>query len=195
MPAAPVLLNELLPDVAVPCVTPAPDAAPDPAVAETELVAMPEDEFWDLVGVLGGSSDPAGFEALTDTLAKTDLDTAIAFQARLTLALHALDSGCRAEWYRVNEPMQMGFVSDDVFLYSRCDTVVAGREVWQDAVDTDTLPWGTVDPTTGNGEFLLYVAVDAADRMGTPLEEYFDAQFASYTLSFETGSNPLGWPE
>jgi len=164
-------------------------------VAETELVAMPEDEFWDLVGVLGGSSDLKGFELLTDALAKTDLDTVLAFQARLTLALHALDSGCRAEWYRLNEPTHFGFVSDDVFLYSRCDTVVAGREVWQEAVDSETLPWGTVDPTTGNGESLLYVAGDAADRMGTPLEAYYDAQNASFSLSFETGANPLGWPD
>lgn len=156
---------------------------------------MPEDDFWALIELLESSTEPDKVEALTSALAATDLASVIAFDARLTLALHQLDSLCRAQWYEANEPTGFGFVSDDVFLYARADTVAAGRETWQEAADTQTLPWGDVDPTTGGGELLLYVPFDAAERLGYTLDEYFAEVGDAFTLSYETGSNASGWSE
>lgn len=185
--------NLLLPGEAIICSTPAPDATPDSAVAIVEANAMPSDEFWQYIEVLDGTNSPAGFTRLETELAKADLDTIIAFDARLTLALHALDSDCRAEWYRLNEPAQFGFVSDDVFLYARADTISAGKATWEEAVNTQTLPWGGADPLAGTGEFLLYVGVGAAERQGITFDEYFAQLLERVPLSYETGSNPLGW--
>lgn len=185
--------NLLVPGGAVSCSTPAPDATPDPAVAFVEANAMASDEFWRYIELLEGTNSPEGYTKLETELAKVDLDTVIAFDARLTLALHALDSDCRAEWYRLNEPAQFGFVSDDVFLYARADTVSAGRANWEEAVATQTLPWGGADPLTGTGEFLLYVGLGAAERQGVTFDEYLDLRVDRVPLSYETGSNTLGW--
>jgi len=155
---------------------------------------MDEDRFWSLIVVLGGTTDLDSFDRLTLDLAELPLPEIAAFQARLTLALYALDSGCRAEWYRMNEPGRVGFVSDDVFLYARADTVTAGREVWSTAVETQTLPWGTVDPTTGNGELLLYVSFDAIDIAGLDVDEFYALLDAGITVSYETASSTAGWP-
>jgi hypothetical protein len=185
--------NLLLPDDAIICTTPAPDATPDAAVAIVEANAMPSDEFWQYIELLDGTNSPEGYTRLETELAKADLATVIAFDARLTLALHALDSDCRAEWYRLNEPAQFGFVSDDGFLYARADTVSAGRATWEEAVATQTLPWGGADPLTGTGEFLLYVGLAAAELQGVTFDEYLDRRVERVPLSYETGSNPLGW--
>ena len=185
--------NVLLPGDAVACTTSAPGATPDAAVAVVEANAMPNDEFWEYIELLGGANSPDGYTRLETELAKADLDTVVAFDARLTLALYALDSDCRAEWYRLNEPAQFGFVSDDVFLYARADTVSAGRETWEEAVSTQTLPWGGADPMSGAGEFLLFVGLGAAERQGVTIDEYFTLLAERVPLSYETGSTPLGW--
>lgn len=154
---------------------------------------MESDEFWSYIDVLGGSNSSEGYELLAIELATTDLETIVAFDARMTLALYALDSDCRAQWYLLNEPMQFGFVSDDVFLYARGDTVSAGRATWEEAIATQTLPWGGSDPWTGGGEGVLSIGLRAAEIRGVPFEEYLDLRFASIPLSYETGSNRPGW--
>lgn len=164
------------------------------ARSATDAVAMPADEFWEYIDILDGQTTELGFDKLTSALATAGPAAALAFDARLTLALYELDSLCRADWYEANDPGGLGFVSDDTFLYARCDTVVAGRANWEAAVADGTLPWGNVDATTGFGELLLYVGADAAARAGVPMEEYWDRRFSVVPLSYETGSNPNGWP-
>jgi hypothetical protein len=39
-----------------------------------------------------------------------------------------MPTSCRLVWYQENDPSGLGFVSDDTFLYARCDAIVAGRE-------------------------------------------------------------------
>jgi hypothetical protein len=185
--------NLLLPDQHIGCSTPNPTATPDPNVALTESIAMPSDEFWAYIDLLGGTNDPEGYDLVSAELAKTDLDTILAFEARLTLSLYALDSDCRAQWYLENEPMQFGFVSDDVFLYARGDTASAGRATWEEAVAENTLPWGGSDPTTGYGEYVLGVGYRAAELIGVPFDDFLDLKWETIPLSFETGSNSSGW--
>lgn len=47
----------------------------------------------------------------------------------------------------------------------------------------------------GIGELLLYVALDASIAQG--MEEYaiWELERERYSLSYESGSNPAGWPE
>jgi hypothetical protein len=188
------LLAESVPGETVPCLAPSASPAPDLAAEATRASAMDEGTFWGYIEELRGTTDPDGFESLTDKLAELTLSELVAFDARLTLSLYELDSGCRAEWYRLNEPEKLGFVSDDVFLYARADTIAAGREVWSEALATETLPWGKVDPSSGYGEFLLYVGADAADAAGLDLDEFYAEYAAATEVSYETGSNPAGWP-
>lgn len=191
--AAATFTNDLLPNQPIPCHLSDRPSAADPDAVATESVAMEEIAFWELIGAMGGETDTAGFDALTEKLAELSMDDLVAFEARLTLALYALDDPCRAEWYRVNEPGDVGFVSDDVFLYARCDTVAAGRAVWQDALTSRTLPWGTVDPSTGNGELLLYVAGEEVEDRQLDIDAFYDLVEQRILVSFETGSNPAGW--
>ena len=186
----PTLLNETTPDMEAgpPCELLPPPL--DPAALELDATAMPADEFWGYIDLLGGTTDEAGMEALTSALAERDLDTIVAFDERLLLSLYSLDFVCRYDWYIANDPLDIGYLGDDGFLYARADTVAAGRENFEAALAEGTIDWGTVDPTTGYGEILLYVAWDAATRIGLE-EEYWSAS-GSTPISFETGSNPAG---
>lgn len=180
--------------VAVDCPTIEPTVDDSEIRSSAEDAAMPADEFWDYIALLEGQTTEAGFDRLADALAAAGVDAALAFDIRLALSLYELDSLCRADWYSANDPAGLGSVSDDTFLYARCDTIAAGRANWEAAVADNTLPWGDVDPSTGMGEFLLYVGADAAQRLGVPIEEYWDRLYSALPLSYETGSNPNGWP-
>ena len=164
----------------------------DDAVAKTEAVAMPSPQFWTLIAALGGSTSDDAFDSLASALAGRTIDDLVAFAARLSLVVHALDTRARHTWYTANDPMGLGFVSDDVFLYARLDTICAGESVWLEAIREGTLPWGSVDPTLGAGELLLSAAPNAADAQGG--WEEFGAKYAERVLvSYETGSNTDGW--
>jgi hypothetical protein len=164
----------------------------DPAVASALAVAMPEAEFWELIEVMDGGEAEGDFRRLSEALAKRPIDDLVAFDARLALSLYALDDECRLLRYRDDDPHGMGFVSEDVFLYARADVVSMGKDAWDSAIADGRLP---VRMSEGIGELLLYVALDASVAQG--MEEYaiWDLERERYSLSYESGSNPAGWPE
>ena len=153
---------------------------------------MPEDRFWNLIDGLHHSLRQSSFDAVSRTLSAGSLDDIVAFDARMTLDLYELDSACRVEWYGRHDPDRLGFPLDDDFLYFRCSTIIAGRENFEKAVSSQTLPWGDVS-TEDSGEPLLYIGVTAAEMKGND-EAFLAEEKARIPLSYETASNPQGWP-
>jgi hypothetical protein len=165
-------------------------------LAATERVAMPEDRFWDLIGILHGSNGDVGYDLLTARLELESTKDLVAFDARLTIVLYALDDECRYDWYRQVDPSGLHFVADDDFLYFRTDTVSAGRSTWDEAVAADTLPWGTTEPVDHSGEPLLFVAENAARIAHGIGWSRWDAMTTDrFPISYETGSNVDGWSD
>jgi len=161
-------------------------------VERVEAVALAADDFWGLVETLPESAEPTDFTAMSTALAGCGLDDVLAFEARLTLALYALDSRTARDRYEQSDPDGPGTVSDDVFLYARADTVLAGRAAWERAVAEHTLE--RRDAPSRLGEYLLYVSWDAAVALGLTTDEYLDELVARIPLSYESGSNPEGRP-
>ncbi len=178
-------------EVAPPCVSAGPLDLDDPNVAQTLDVAMAEDEFWELIDVLGGRSAHSDFARLIGALEDRPAEDLVSFNARLTLALYALDDECHLRAYEEDDPSGIGFVSSDVFLYARADTVTAGREYWEEAIAGGRLPWGDVTP--GAGEALLFAALDASRTHGMDEYELWNLEDEAFALSYESGSNPDGW--
>jgi hypothetical protein len=173
--------------------SPAPASGGDP-VAATESNALDPALFWPLIETIPPAPQPADFDAVSSALGGCSLDDIVAFHARLTLALYDLDGPENLAWFEENDPSGLGFVSDDVFLYARCASVLGGEENWRRAVADRTLAWGTDAPDLeGNAEFLLYVAYYAARAQGVTGEDYYDAVGAAVPISFESGSNTERW--
>ena len=173
----------------------APTTSTDPLVI-TEHLALPDELFWPVIESIPDLPEQGDFDAVSSALAGCPASDLVAFDARLTLALYALDGPRSFDWIKANDPMGLPFASADSFLYSRCATVLGGHASWSDAVDAGTLDWGTDQPdTTGVSELLLYVGLTAAEAQGTSMEEYFDSAFTTIPLSYETGSNTALWGE
>jgi hypothetical protein len=168
-------------------------AAPSPDIARVESIAMGEDRFWSFIGALHHSLEQAAFDRVSRTLSRASVDEIIAFDARMTLDLYELDSACRVEWYGNHDPDHLGFPLDDDFLYFRCSTIIAGRDNFERAVSSQTLPWGSVS-TDDSGEPLLYIGITAAAMKGLSDETFQNREDAVIPLSYETASNPQGWP-
>lgn len=189
----PVALGECpwSPGATPPPIEPADNADP---VALTEAIAMPEDRFWDLIESIPDLPEQGDFERVASSLAGCAAADLVAFEARLTLALYALDDPQSADWYEQNDPSGLGFVSDDTFLYARCATVLGGRASWSDAVAQKTLDWGSDSPDlSGSSEYLLYLGLDAALAQGTDPYDYYDEVYSAIPISYETGSNSELW--
>jgi hypothetical protein len=169
-------------------------AAVDDPLATTEAVALDPERFWLLVESLPPMLEESDFQRAAGELAGCGMDDVIAFEARLTLALYALDGPDNLAWFEANDPNGLGFASDDVFLYARCATVLGGETAWERAVAEHTLEWGE-DPPDVNGwaELLLYVSWDAAGALGLTVQEYIDLLSERIPLSYETGSNADLW--
>lgn len=162
-------------------------ASADP-VEITEALALPQDQFWELLVSVPDVAGDADFDALSSALAGCERSDLVAFEARLTLALYALDGQHNFDWIVEHDPTGLHFSSEDSFLYSRCATVMAGRETWQRAVDQGTLEWGG-----GTSESLLYVGLAAAEAKGIDIDDYYDEVYGAIPLSYETGSNTSLW--
>jgi hypothetical protein len=159
------------------------------AVRRTEKLAMEEDRFWELIATLNGRVTERSLRMLKREMNALSLEELQAFDARLTLSLHELDTVKTANWYAENDPVsaELQYFSDDGFLYDRATTVGAGREAFERAADRDEL---ALDPTgEGWGEMLLYVVVDIAETRGIDWYE-----IAEVPLSYETASNIPEWP-
>ncbi|WBU38478.1 DUF4240 domain-containing protein [Homoserinibacter sp. YIM 151385] len=189
-------------EIAGPCPIPAAAAvASDPGpgaglAAQAEAVALDEDVFWPLVdsiGELATLDDPeSGFRHLSSQLAACPIDAVIAFDARMTLALHAIDDPVAYDWYAERDPMGFGPPADDLALYIRADTLLAGREAWTAALRDRTLPWPD-DDLLGYGELLLFVGYEAAEAQGVGFDAYYDLSAERIPLSYETGANRERW--
>jgi hypothetical protein len=182
-----------------PCVsnvaaTPGLSVSPDADLQKAEKIAMPEPQFWALISVLHGSNSDAAYARLTKRLELIPVDQIMGFEARMTIALYELDDQCRVRWYEKHDPSGLHYLADDDFLYVRADTVSAGEATWKRAIATDTLPWGSTDAVDSDGEPLLYVTMDAADKLGIGNDAWLDRISNTFSLSYETGSNPAGWP-
>jgi hypothetical protein len=164
-----------------------PSAAPaaDP-VAATAAAAIPEDEFWALVEQVGARDVDDRAAALSSALEYCTLDELVGFDARLTLILYSLDTAAACHWRLAHDPGFDAEYSDD-FLDERADTVLAGRATTEKAVADGTLPWGDVDP--GSGEDLLYIAGTAADTSGRT-DSFDKLSTERILISYESGSNP-----
>lgn len=160
----------------------------------TESIALTEDRFWQLIESIPSSPAESDFAAASSSLAGCSLGQIVGFDARLTLALYDLDGPKNLEWFEANDPLGIGFASDDVFLYARCASVLGGHENWSTAVADGTLAWGEDEPdTSGVTEQLLYVGLDAALAKGLSTDEYFELVNAAIPLSYESGSNKQLW--
>jgi hypothetical protein len=169
-------------------------STPSPDVARVESVAMSEDRFWALIDDLHHSLKQSAFDAVSRTLSQGSVDDIVAFDARMTLDLYELDTACRVEWYGHHDPDHLGFPLDDDFLYFRCSTIIAGRDNFQTALSTQTLPWGSVS-TEDDGESLLYIGLTAAEDKGVSDARLANLEKTAIPLSYETASNPQGWPK
>lgn len=142
---------------------------------------MPEPEFWELIGLLGGSTDDAAVGRLTEALRARGRRAAFGFAERLAEILYELDREVLAR-----QPVRWSDDPDDVtiplsadsFLYLRANIVAQGRAVVDQVL---------ADPATllrrrwDDGESLLYAADEA---IGADIETRFD---------YETGSNEEYW--
>lgn len=166
-----------------------PELSQEEAIAATEKLAMDEDRFWALIDLMGGTASEVSVDLLADELANLNETELVAFEARFTLHLFALDTLEVAQWYATHDPIsvELRYFSDDAFLYERCATVGAGRAAFQRATETSSL---VLDETDGEAENLLYATLDAAEAKG------FDwGIFDVIPLSVETGGNEEGWAE
>jgi hypothetical protein len=172
---------------------PTADQATDP-VAATEAIALDEDDFWKVIESIPDLPTDADFRSISSKLAGCSFDDIVAFDARLTIALYALDSPKAADWYAANDPSGLGLVADDDFLYFRCEAVLAGYDTWQRDAAQQILDWRPDSPDlTGVSEDLLYVGLDAARAQGVADDDYFNRLFERVPISYETGSNPTYW--
>ncbi|MCU1412370.1 MAG: hypothetical protein JWR04_3077 [Rhodoglobus sp.] len=140
---------------------------------------LPDVEFWALLNTLGDERDD--WEALTTALSRKAKATILRFHEALAAKLYALDL---PELFAVQDgefPM-----SEDVFLYTRCAIVAAGRAAYERVLGERALrqdDWGE-----GEAEALLSVAPEAFGlRTGEELDH-------ETVVSYETGSNPA-WGE
>jgi hypothetical protein len=159
------------------------------AVKRTEEVAMEEDRFWELIAALNGTVTERSLRMLKREMNALSLEELQAFDARLTLAVHELDTAKTANWYVENDPIsaELQYLSYDGFLYDRAATVGAGRDAFEKAAAADQL---VLDPDgEGIGELLLYVVIDLAEVRGI---DWWDLE--PLPLSYETASNIPEWP-
>jgi hypothetical protein len=143
---------------------------------------MPEDEFWQFIAILDGSTDDDAVERLTAALRAAGKRKAVAFAERLAATLYELDREVLCDqpvrWFDDPEGVPPIPLSGDSFLYLRAAVVVQGKAVVDQVIADPTVlltrPWD-------DGEALLYAAEHAA---GGEIET---------KLSYETGSNEEHW--
>lgn len=156
-------------------------------------LVMDEGQFWEVIGVAGGSADERALHQVWLRLRYMEPDQILGFEDRLAEVLHRMDHRAIAKqrWRDVSEPWWMPRIpgiSSDGFLYARCDAVLHGPDVVTEVI---------ADPSRFkrrwdvSAERLLFVAQEAWEaRTGRQWD--YDRESA---CSYETGSNQSGgWP-
>lgn len=165
----------------------------DPDVTDALAVAMHEAEFWSLIDELHGGNEEEDIARLTRVLAERPVEDLIGFDARLALTMYALDDQCHLVAFRDGDRWDGSWVDGDAFVYARADTIAAGRQAWESALAEGHLDAGETSPMSG--ELLLYVTLDASMMQGMDELELWDLEDEQFSLSYESGSNPTGWPD
>ncbi|MFI9163534.1 DUF4240 domain-containing protein [Kitasatospora aureofaciens] len=146
--------------------------------------------FWKLIELLEGHADQRRCAELSRVLAQRPVSEITGFGERLAEALYRLDQerfglvpvvGLSTD----DDPFPQ---SSDVFLYSRCAVVAAGRAVYEGKFFGDPTRFSPFTSTALDGEWLLYVAQQAYEQVTG--EEW--NRVTRY--DFESYSNPDGWP-
>lgn len=148
-------------------------------------------EFWALIETLQGTAGEAGCRRLAERLGTRPVPEIAGFADRLSEALYRLDQekfGLLPVADMTDRDGGPFPQSADVFLYSRCAVVAAGRAVWE-AVFFDVSKFAPFTAPRYDGEWLLYVP-DQAYELATGKE--WERRLTRY--NFESYSNPDGWP-
>ncbi|WTX01058.1 DUF4240 domain-containing protein (plasmid) [Streptomycetaceae bacterium NBC_01309] len=147
------------------------------------------DEFWSLISTLDGRAEQDRCARLSEALARRPVHEITGFGERLAEALYRLDR----EEFGLLPVTGMGSPDDpfpqsaDVFLYSRCAVVAAGRHAY-DSVADHPLRFAPFTAPELDGEWLLYVAPRAHQQTtGRAWDQRTRFCFESY-------SNRDGWP-
>ncbi len=147
-------------------------------------------DFWTLIDTLNGRADEGSCHRLTEQLSVRPVPEIEGFAERLSEALYRLDQ----EKFGLlpvadltlpgGEPFPQ---SGDVFLYTRCAVVAAGRSVWE-SVFFDVDKFAPYTASEYDGESLLYVP-DQAYELATGQEWQRQTRYC-----YESYSNAAGWP-
>jgi hypothetical protein len=139
---------------------------------------MPDDEFWSMIDLLGGSLDEDGVAHLSTVLQGMPHPEIVCFNDTLAARLHELDHPGNAVRFGAGEN---AIVSGDASLYYRCEIIARGRKSFMDHVNR---PRVDNDQAGAEGEALLGIAHDAAVHK-LPAPDY----------PIETGFNMSYWPD
>ena len=149
---------------------------------------MMMDKFWPLIDLIDWEQedDEERLKPLVDFLAKGSEADICDFEILMSEFLYALDTKEHGRaWAQQNE----GYLSSDLFLYTRCAVVVNGKEYFERILNNP-------DEVPADLEFeaLLYVAMTAFEqKTGLDMDAFFDVVHPKMTVSYETGSNKEGW--
>ncbi|MEV8510203.1 DUF4240 domain-containing protein [Actinoplanes sp. NPDC051475] len=144
--------------------------------------ATPEDDFWQLIAVLEGSTDDEAVGRLTQALRAAGQRKSVAFAERLAATLYELDREVLfrqpVRWSDDPDDAEPIPLSGDTFLYLRAEIVAKGRAVVEQVLDD---PAVLLEHRWDDGEALLYAAEQATGRE------------IETKRSYETGSNEQHW--
>lgn len=148
------------------------------ALDQPPRLLMPDDEFWSLIELLGGSLEDEGVAHLSEALQEIPRPELIRFNDTLAARLHELDQPGNAVRFGAGVG---AVVSPDASLYYRCEIIARGRAAFDDHV---ARPRVDGEDAGAAGEVLLGIAPDAATHK-LPTPDY----------SIETGFNKSYWPD
>ncbi|WP_435749048.1 DUF4240 domain-containing protein [Microbacterium sp. PMB16] len=138
---------------------------------------MPDDEFWSMIDLLGGSLDGDALARLSAALEDMPHPEIIRFNDTLAARLHELDHPDNAVRFGAADD---AIISADASLYYRCEIIAKGRAWFLEHIDR---PRVDKEDVGAEGEVLLGIASDAAMHK-LPAPEY----------PIETGFNKSHWP-
>ncbi|MFK0014893.1 DUF4240 domain-containing protein [Streptomyces sp. NPDC091027] len=147
-------------------------------------------DFWSLIATLNGVATQESCQRLAKELSRRPVPDIIGFAERHAEALYRLDQEKFGTIPVMDLTQRDGSPfpqSSDVFLYTRCAVVAAGRTVWE-SVFSDADKFAPYTSAEHDGEWLLYVP-DRAYELATGREWNRLTRYC-----FESYSNRDGWP-
>ncbi|MFF0275151.1 DUF4240 domain-containing protein [Streptomyces sp. NPDC004330] len=151
---------------------------------------MTWDDFWTLIAILDGEATQESCGRLIEELSNRPVAEIIGFAERHAEAVYRLDQekfGTLPVADMTDRDGSPFPQSSDVFLYTRCAVVAAGRTVWE-SVFSDVDAYAPYTSTEYDGEWLLSVP-DRAYELATGTEWNRSTRYCA-----ESYSNLDGWP-